>query len=963
MKDNCWNNTFLSLVAKDLIGRFGTDLSKVNVVFPSIRASLFFNNCLSRYVQKPLWAPKYSSIDSIFEQVTDIRKGDSILLIGELYQAYIKVYNKYASSPSSETLDEFFFFGEVLLNDFNDIDKNLVNPHLLFSNLQDLDQLKDDFSHLSPEQLEALQQRFALSFQGDTPLKNAFWNIWNILGEVYQEFQQRLRNKQIAYSGMLMRSVVESEEILFRDENYAFVGFNVLNKCEEEIFVRLKDRSVFYWDYDKYYINTEAGRFIKKNIRRFGSALDADVFDSFLSFPKQITFAASPSETGQASIIPTWIDSLRKQESFSNPDTAIVLCNEGILPTVMHSIPSDKVKDINITMGFPITQTPISSFLSALTEMQTVGYLQSSKTYRYRFVLPVLRHPYTQLLFPEAKEVEQEILKNNVFFPDIKVLRSELLFSYADTPEMLAKYLLTIVQQLGFLFGEEQSFADPYKDLYNESIFRSFQVLNRLYGLLTTENWEIEKITFLRLIKKLLSTVKIPFHGEPVKGLQIMGVLETRTLDFRHLLMLSTNEGFMPGGSSDNSFIPEFLRKHFGLSTLDHQDAIYAYYFYRLIQRAETITLVYNTDKTQTGKAEISRFLLQMLIEPQLQQQIKRFTLKADVQPWQGQSISVPKDKDIMDKIHRLFDLSVNPDAKVLSPTALNTYISCSFKFYQQYIQGIKAPNEMSDELDNSVFGTIFHRAAELLYKQIGHIPESQKRFNAFEVQVQHLEPYLTAPHLIEKLVTRAFACEFFKKETVSMEDFDGQQLIKHKIICHLIKRLVNLDKQRAPFTIHGLEYWLDSPMSFDQEATQVKVGGIIDRLEEKEGKFYIVDYKSSGSAKNYKTIAELFEQKDKRAPHVFQTFVYATLFIAEKNVAVPVIPALIYLQNAAQENYSPVISYNKSPIEDFRNLYLEFEDELKTLLSQLFDPCGSFCQTDIRSTCEYCDFREMCNR
>lgn len=958
--DNYENSPFLSLIAKDLIDRFGTDLSQMTVVFPSIRASLFFNNYLYQYAGKPLWSPRYASIDSLFEQASELNKGDSILLIGELYQAYIEVYNKHAASPSMETLDEFFFFGEILLNDFDDIDKNLANPRLLFSNLQDLDQLRGDFDYLSAEQLEALAQRFSISFQGKSQLKSAFWNIWNILGEVYTVFQERLRKKRLAYPGMLIRSVIEAEADRFSGECYVFAGFNVLNKCEEALFSRIKDKALFYWDYDTYYLETEAGRFIKQNIRKFGSALDKDCFDVFIGQEKKILFAASPSESAQAAFIPEWIKSLDKPASFSTPDTAIVLCNEGILPTVMHAIPTDKVENVNITMGFPITQTPITSFLFALAEMQTQAYLPSSKAYRYRFVLPVLRHPYSQLLFPEAKEVEDEILANNIFFPDLKVLRNEQLFTHARTPEDLIKYLLSLVQRLGFLFGEE-SLADPYRDLYNESIFRAFQVLNRLCGLLTSENWVIEKTTFLRLLKKILSTVKIPFHGEPVKGLQVMGVLETRALDFRHLLMLSTNEGFMPGGNKDNSFIPQFLRKHFGLSTIEHQDAIYAYYFYRLIQRAETITFVYNTDKTQTGKAEISRYLLQLLIDPRLQP-IQRYTLKAEIQPWQGKSILIPKDAALINKIQQRYNTHINPDAHRLSPTALNTYIACSFKFYQQYIEGIKAPDEMSDELDNSVFGSIFHRAAEYLYKQIGRIPEEQKHFPPFEIQAQHLDPYLEAPHLIEKLVARAFAKEFFKKESVAIDDFDGQQLIKYKIICHLMKRLVGLDRRQTPFLLHGLEYPIATSLDISPDI-RIKIGGIIDRLEEKAGKYYIIDYKSSGTSKTYKTIDDLFEQKDKRAAHIFQTFVYASAFIRQENTPLPVVPALIYLQNAAQEDYSPVILYNKEPIADFRDLSLDFEEQLRATIGELFDPQIPFSQTEIRSTCEYCDFREMCNR
>lgn len=965
---------FLYLVAQDLIDRFGTDLSRVKVVFPSRRARLFFNNYLYRYAQKPVWAPQYCTIEELFNHYSSLQVADNIRLIAELYEAYTQVYNEESASPTAESLDEFYFFGEILLSDFEDVDKNLVNATSLFSNLEDLDHLRDDFSHLTEEQRQLISRYFRKNFTGETILQDAFRSIWNILGKVYIRFRKQLKEKGIAYQGMQMREVIErnreEESRLIDSEEestYAFVGFNVLSQAERELFKQLRKQSLFYWDFDRYYVNApeggehEAGRFIKDNLLRFGSALDASDFDFFRQTDKkQITIIDSPSESGQASYLPQWINSLDQKE-FQEPDTAIVLCNEQLLPTVIHAIPSQQVEHVNITMGFPITQTPICSFLQVLTEMQTIGTAQSGRSFRYKYVLPVLRHPYTQAIFPEAKEVEVKISGENIFFPTREILRHEFLFSPARNAKELAAYLLEACRLIGMTFKETEKEEDIYTGLYQESVFRAYQILNRLSGLIKSGELPVEKATFLRLMKKLLSTTQIPFHGEPVRGLQVMGVLETRTLDFKNLILLSTNEGYMPGTNNDNTFIPQFLRKHFGLSTVEHQDSVYAYYFYRLLQRAENITLVYNTDRTQLGKAEISRFLLQLLIDGGFS--IHRLSLSASINPLQTETIEVPKSDQLLQKIRNQYDININPEAVRLSPSAINTFIDCSLKFYLQYIEDIKAKDELSDELDSSSFGTIFHCAAELLYRAITGIEKNQAS-SPFTVRKEHLDPYLSKDSLkLDKLIAKAFEQEFFKKEGVDIKQYNGKQLINFRVIRHMMRRLIAYDRRQTPFVVHALEYSVKKPFALSGKDITLLIGGIIDRLDEKDERLRILDYKTSGRAKTYKEIEDLFVQNDRRASHIFQTFLYASVLSKERDKKQAVVPALLYLQEAGGEDYSPVIPYQKEDISDFRELQEEFDDRLSEKLGELFDATLPFRQTEATKNCAYCDFKDLCNR
>ncbi|MDR3061313.1 MAG: PD-(D/E)XK nuclease family protein [Dysgonamonadaceae bacterium] len=942
-------------------------MANVAVVFPSRRARLFFNNYLYKQAQTPVWAPQYYTIEELFEEMSDLHAADPVKLVCELYKVYTEVYNVHSEKPSEETLDEFFSFGETLLSDFDDVDKHLVNIRSLFSNLQDLDVLKDDFKHLNETQKEALSRYFRRTFLGESDLQQAFQSIWSILGEVYIAYKSRLNEQKLSYPGMLMRDVVEkapeNESSFSKYHTYVFAGFNVLNKCEENLFKLLKNRALFYWDTDLYYIDdkgnalNEAGRFIAGNIRKFGSAVDWKGATFFLSEEKEITVIASPSENAQTSAIVPWIRSLGKSRDFSKPDSAVILCNEQILPTVMHSIPSDEVENVNITMGFPIIQTPVSGLLQVLGDLQVKGC--SGTNFRYKYVLPVLRHPYVQVIFPEAKTVEKTIVNGNLFFPNREDLQDTGIFRTTKTATELAAYLLKIVERAGRSYGEESNRGDLYDGLYQESVFRAYQVLNRLYGLLTTGELQVEKVTFLRVLRKLLSTTQIPFHGEPVKGLQVMGVLETRTLDFDHLILLSVNEGFMPGNANDNTFIPQFLRRHFELSTWEHQDSIYAYYFYRLIQRAKKVTLVYNTDKTQMGKAEMSRFILQLLIDPRLK--IRRYSIQTAVKPVQTEVIAIPKTDALMNKIRAKYDFNTNTEAYSLSPSALNVFIDCPLRFYFRYIEDLRAEDELTDELDSAQFGTIFHKAAELLYRRIGRVGDS-KLFDPFLVRKEDLEFFLENPFQFDFLVNQAFSTEYFKGRPVEPDQYNGEQLINFRVVRHLLQRLIELDIKRAPFSICGLEYRIHDYFELTGTGVKLKVGGIIDRLEEKNGAFWVIDYKTSGRAKPFKTMEDLVIPKENRASHVFQTFSYASVLMKNMNGR-PVVPALLYLQEAGKEDYSPVIRYEKEEITDYRPLDDTFQEVFRNKIMELFDVNIPFYQTSVVSKCDYCDFKNLCNR
>lgn len=960
---------FLSRVVKDLTAKLGNDLSDIAVVLPSRRSRLFFNSYLGTLSKHPVWAPEYLTMDELFREFGNSDIGDDIKLVCELYFAYKEAYETQYHKKMEETLDEFYSFGEILLNDFEDIDKNLVQAQSLFSNLQDLNRLKDDFSHLKEEQITTISQYFKNTFLGATRLQQSFADIWEILGSVYSLFKKRLNKEGIAYQGMLMREVVERMSYACRTKykKYAFIGFNVLSKCEEALLDALKGLSFFYWDFDLYYLDKktktsfEAGKYIKKNIEKYGSEIDIEneIYTEFYNKrnEKKINLVSSASESGQTAVIPKWLNSVG---GFNRPtETAIILCKEEILQNVIHSLPTEKIKDINITMGYPLSHTPVFSLLKLMAELQIHGH-SFEDHFKYKYVLDVLHHPYVKLIFPNSEKIMKEISEKKIFSPGKEILQNDGLFKECHDSSSLLKYFLSIIKEIGKALEGNHKNAHAYMALYRESVFRVYKMLNRLLGMVNSGDLQINRNTLVRLLMKILSSTKVPFHGEPIKGLQIMGMLETRALDFKNVLILSTNEGCIPQEDKQDSFIPQFLRKNFDLPSVEHKDSLFAYYFYRLIQRADNITFVYNSDKRQNGKPEMSRFITQLMVDPKLK--IKKYELQQEIFPYQSSPIEILKDSEIIRSIKDKYLIGEGENTSILSPSALNDFIDCSLKFYFKYLKRLKTAQELDEDLDNAIFGSIFHKSIEKFYRTIGQLKDEEYKFPAFEVKTAQIELLEKRTGLIEKIVSEAFNEIYFLNKNVERSQYNGKQQINFKVICHLVKEQILFDKKNSPFYIRGLEYPIQRNIDLGN-GLSIRLGGTIDRIQEKDGKLFIIDYKSGMNARTYKAISELFQSRGQRAKHVFQIFTYAFLYLDQTKSSQALVPLLLYLQSINQENYSPFIQYNKEDLLDFRNLNEEFFRSLKKKISELFDSSLPFRQTDARTLCRFCDFKEICKR
>jgi hypothetical protein len=998
---------FLQLTAEDLYTKFGDNLASVAVVFPNNRARLFFSEHLYRAAGKPVWTPAFVTISDLFKEPSGLKPADPLEVVGYLYDLYIKYSGK------EETFDEFYLWGEILLSDFDDVDKNMADARQLFRNIRELGEYTDTLEHLSEDQVAAIRLFFK-NFNPDrkTELKERFLENWNILSDMYTDLQNLLTVKGLAYEGMLHRRVVEKLKEQgpsgFPFDTYAFVGFNVLNRCETELFSLLHKagKALFYWDYDAFYLRQpqhEAGRFMRQNLEHFPNQLGKAGFDVFEKTPKHIKFIEASTENAQARFLPEWIEELKAKGRFNPGETAVVLCNEGLLLPVLHSVPDD-IHDLNVTMGFPMTQTPIYNLVNELAALHTDGYLPGTvPRFNHRYLLPILQHPLIRQISEEATQLEQDLKAANSFRPSVKETQKDpvltALFSPVETALDLAKKLLEMYRLLAqrepsesplepslFENGETAQQPGAYDPLHAEALFRCHTVTSRLTDLMEKGLINVNSQTFHRLLQRVLSTTSIPFSGEPVRGLQIMGLLETRNLDFKNVLLLSVNEGMLPKGANETSFIPYNLRKAFGLTTMEHKDSIFSYYFFRLLQRAENISLVYSTATEGINRGEMSRFMLQLLVESS--HEIETFGLQSGIELPHPRTLRIEKTPAILEKLRNLYDRNTADQPKDLSPTALNSLIDCSLRFYLRYLAHLKEAEEVSEDIDGAMLGNFFHHSAEYIYTSIllrkaGKACDTQAVEEAIEaktinealengqlrglIEADDLTPWIQGVHSIEQVVSHYFKKDFFRVTEKNAEpEYNGEQLIKRTLVTGFLKTLLQIDQERAPFTLVGLEKTVSGEISIG-ENIRVGVGGVIDRLDNKDNVLRILDYKTGGKVKKAASMEALFDSEaEDRASYVFQIMLYASI-LQKEDTDLQISPEILYIHQALKEKYSSQVEfgsrYEITTVNTFQPFASPFQEATQKLLNDLFDKSLPFKQTDHPEKCIYCDYKNLCRR
>jgi len=951
---------FLNNLAEYHIQNHSDKISDICFVFPGRRAGIFFKKYLKEKVDKPIWSPPVLTISDFFTNLSGMYSSDNITLLFRLHSCYCEV------TGNAVSIDEFLPFGTTILNDFNDIDNYMVDAEVLFSNMLEYKMLEDDFSHLSKEQIEAIKT-FWSSFdpQKLSQHQDEFLKIWDKMFELYKTFKQKLTDSSEAYEGMLYRAVsekIKSERFVEMPyKHVVFAGFNALSRCERVLFniLNLQGKASFFWDYPQWLIDMdknspqnhpghEAITFIKQNLMDFPSpkAWKTPAGDSL----PVITITSTPNDLVMAQIAASQIikDNLPKNDTEAEK-IAVVLADETLLFPVLDSISAD-IKSINITLGYPVKHTPAYTLIENILNFQkTTRTTKEGKTWFYhRTLTALLRHQYISRILGETCNSlinriiasKQIYIEKDSLLPDNQVA---MILSKVDSINELTTYLENILYQaLNSLSGDKNLVLE------HEFVFHIQTIIRRLTDVLNEHNQHPTPETWLALFKRLAEQTSVSFKGEPVKGLQIMGIQETRMLDFDKIIIPGMNEGIFPKTSQPDTFIPFNLRKGHDLPTIENRDAIFAYYFYRMINRVREINLVYSTSKTTICEGEMSRFLQQLYYEYPGEVKMEHVSQS----PKTRKIIPVYAEKD--DNVIKLMQ-KWEKDS-ILSPSALSVYIDCPLQFYYLYVANIRESEEIVEDLDMRTFGNMFHQTIELIYK-----PLIGKNVTASDIK-----SILDNENEIKKCTNTVFErnIPFVKQVSETFIDLQGKNSLVYEVIIKYIKKFLEHEIENTPFKLVDLEKRVSMQYKISDEKT-INIGGIIDRIDIKNNRLRIIDYKTGKTVHQIKSIDDLFDpQKHSDNKAVFQTLVYSFIE-AQTNSDIEIIPEVISVRKLFGDNFLSEITLKPDRNEGETITYNLVKEDFKRcfylLVRELFSPDIQFRQTECKKTCEYCLFSEHC--
>ena len=947
--------TFLEEVAADLYARYGEALSERAMLFPSRRARLFFVDALARIVRRPMWQPQWTTIDELMSEIAGLHTGDRLRLVTELY----KVYSTYHDEP----FDKFYFWGDMLLADFDTIDKYRIDAAQLFRNIEEIKEIEADISYLTPRQLQILKFWSSLGPEADlTAEKRRFLAVWRTLGPVYEAYRKRLRELGIAYGGMVQRAAAEriaaGDCTLDPSRRFVVAGFNALSTCEQELF-RFLQRTAetdFYWDYDDYYRDhpeQEAGMFVRSNLAAFPPAGPVS-HDRMTTQPKELATVAVASNALQCKYVASILRELAaRQGGRLGKETAVVLTDENLLMPLLYALPPEAGK-VNVTMGYPLRQTPAYTFVERLIELQARRRRGAGGCLFYHVdVTGLLAHPYiAECCGSKASELSDRITSNRMISVKASMFEGDTLlsaiFAPADERRSLSAYLLSAVERIVELIAPKDPQAVEYMALAHEEMTKLGNTLDECDVDLSAE-------TYVSLLRRHLQNIRIPYEGEPLEGIQIMGILETRNLDFRNVVILSMTDANFPGNRmAQASFIPYNLRTAFELPTPEHHEGVYAYYFYRLIQRAEQVRMLYCARADEKSTGEPSRYIRQLDYESGLR--VRRVEVGVDVNLVRPEPIEVAKDEAVMRQLERYLDPDPERGA-ALSPTALYRYVACPLRFYFHSIARLKTDDELAEEVDAPMFGTILHDAARRIYEPLKGEAHPGATLEA-----------LRRSGRVREAVEGAIAENYLRDPAATEADYTGNLLLVRDIVTRYLQGgVMRYDAAHDDFAVVDGEHEVACRFPFEANGRRVELNlkGIADRIDRlDDGRLRVTDYKSGAAHLAFKGLESLFrgEARDRQS-NTLQTLLYAMMLHRMHDC--DTLPSLYYVRNMHRDDYSPLLDDRERGVQGASYGFYadEFERLLRETLASLYDPALAFRQCEDADACAWCDFRTICKR
>ncbi|MEQ9290386.1 MAG: PD-(D/E)XK nuclease family protein [Cyclobacteriaceae bacterium] len=950
------NHSFLESLAAKCHDEYGRNADQLTVVFPNRRAGLFFRKYLGKLTDKPIWSPRVISLEEFILSKSELTPADHLQLLFILYATYKEVQKE------AEDFDKFFFWGEMILKDFNEIDSYLVNPEHIFTVIQSQKELDESFYFLPEEDQKVIKSFWSGFLPKASKTQSNFLSTWRILNALYVKFDEVLRSKGLAYKGMIYKQVAtDIANVKSENSDMWFAGFNALTSSEEKIIKHfIKERQAkMIWDVDSYYLKDdyqEAGYFFRQyqNDPVFRNTFPKEIPNKITGKDKKVVVNSVSLGEGQVKAVGVEISKICSEEEFKEENTVVVLPDENLLLPLLNSLP-DSLKKVNVTMGYPLKNSGYFTFFEALLDLHANVRQKKdgSRYYYFKNLLSLLNHEVCKMYFLENTErlVGYIHEHNRVYLSEAELQTDESMFYTLFKGAGSVGDLMLYFQDLIEFFQEKPVSALDRTILMNLNLsFKNISKSSIEFGV------RLEPDVFRRIYRQLGTSIKVPFSGEPLEGIQVMGVLETRNLDFDNVFILSMNEGVFPSDSSSSSFIPFNIRKAFDLPVMEHHDSLQSYLFYRLLQSANRVNIYYNNISEYNHNGELSRLVKQLEFESGLS--IENKALSNPIKARAIKPVVIHKDGRVLEVLNTYL---VNGASKQnrLSPSALNTYLDCRLKFYFQYVERIKEPVEVTDDLDPALFGNLLHTSMEYLYKP--YVEDGKSR-------VIEKEEFSG----LQKLISAAIGFAFDEhKMSDTRNPQNGRAIIAERVIKRYIEAILKYDEACAPFEIVALEagsgegYVLDLPVDVNGRTIQVALKGIIDRIDRKGNAIRILDYKSGRDERKFTKLESLFDRDStSRNKAVMQIFYYCLLYKARHpDEQLILTPGLFNSRDLFSSDFDVKIKYGRAFLEDFSEVEEEYTELLKNFVGEMFDQEVPFDQTSDTKKCNYCPYVGMCMR